>query len=244
MGWEITLAVLARADVEEWLDSAGADPWRVRESLLDLRAVNRFLGGLAALRPGLRRALGRVPEGGRLRLLDVGTGGADVPAAIEGWVVGRGRKLWAVGVDRCRAAIAVAREIGGRGGVRLVRADALALPFRRGSFDVAISSTTLHHFSGEGAVRHLREMRRVARVGVVIGDLRRSLIGYLGTRLLAATLWRRHAYARHDGPASMRRAYTVTEVRGLLARAGLPGVVNRRPFFRLGVWIPAGTDGR
>lgn len=225
------------------MDAPGADPERVRESLADLRRVNRFLGGVGAVAWGLRRVLGETPPDGALRLLDVGTGGGDVPAALVRRAAGRGWTVRAVGLDRGRAAIAVAKaDRSADDRVLLVRGDALALPFRAGAFDVAISSTTLHHFSGGDAIRVLQELDRVARRGVVIGDLRRSLSGYLAARLLAATLWRRHPYARHDGPASVRRAYTVQEVRGLLSEAGLEGTVRRRPFFRLAAWIPS-RDG-
>ena len=226
------------------MDRPDAEPSRVRESLRDLAGVNRYLGGRAALLPGLRRALaGRSAAGAGWSLLDVGTGAADVPAWAAAWARSRGYDVTVVGLDRGRAAIAVAREtVSGDGTVALVRGDALALPFRDRAFDVAMSSTTLHHFSGEAAVRLLRELHRVARRGVVIGDLRRSIPGYIGARLLAATVWRGHRYARHDGPLSVRRAYTVPEVRGLLRAAGLDGRVQRRAFFRLSVWIPVETE--
>ena len=243
MGWRVRLTVLSRRDVPERMDAPGANPERVRESLRDLRLVNRFLGGVGAVAWGFRRLLVQGGVEGSLRLLDVGTGGGDLPAALARWASGRGWAVRGVGLDRGRTAITLAKEtFSGDGAFLLVRGDALALPFRAGAFDVAISSTTLHHFSDRGAIRMLRELRRVARRGVVIGDLRRSLPGYLGARLLAATLWRRHAYARHDGPASVRRAYTVREVQALLVAAGLGGTVRRRPFFRLAAWIPVG-DG-
>lgn len=230
---------LSRVDVAERMDAPDADPVRVRESLRDLGFVNRFLGGTAALLPDLRRAIAGLPPGAGLRVLDVGTGAADVPEELSRRAARLGHPVWAVGVDRGRAAIAVAKEAFRQGvsSVRLVRSDARSLPFRDGAFDVVISSTTLHHFSGADAVRVLREMRRVAGVGVVIGDLRRSRPGYWAARALAATLWRRHPYARHDGPVSVRRAYTVAEVRRLLAAAALTGSVRRRPFFRLSVRI-------
>lgn len=226
------------------MDRPDAEPSQVRESLSDLGGVNRYLGGRAALLPVLRRAWAGRPRGASLRLLDVGTGAADVPVWAVARATSRGLSMTAVGLDRGRAAIEVARAAArSRVGVRLVRGDALALPFRDGAFDVAMSSTTLHHFSGDAAVRFLTELRRVARRGVVVADLRRSVLGYLGARLLATTVWRRHRYARHDGPVSVRRAYTVPEVRGLLKAAGLRGDVQRRAFFRLSVWIPV-ENGR
>lgn len=229
---------LRRVDVPELMDAPDADPCEVRRSLRDLASVNRFLGGTAVLLRHLRRALAGVRMGQAVSLLDVGTGAADVPAAIVERGERCGYRVWVVGLERGRAAIGVARERVREGvPVRLVRGDALALPFRDGSFDVAISSTTFHHFSGSGALRFLTELWRVSRRGVVLGDLRRSVLGYLAARALAATLWRRHRYARHDGPASVRRAYTVGEMREMLRRAGLEGRVRRHRFFRLGVWI-------
>lgn len=222
------------------MDLPSADPREVRLSLEDLTAANRLFGGTASVRRHVARLLAGSAPGARLCLLDVGTGAGDVPAALHQWARRRGWAVWALGLDRGAAAIAVARARTGAGGaLRLVRGDALALPFRDGAFDVAISNTTLHHFSGEDAIRFLRELRRVARKGVVVGDLRRSRSGYLATRALAATWWRGHRYARHDGPVSYRRAYTPLEVRALLARAGLSGFVERHRFFRLVVRIGA-----
>lgn len=232
---------LRRVDRPELLDRPDADPGLIRESLSDLRRVNRLFGGLAGLAPELTRAFG--DDRGAVRVLDVGTGAADVPAWVVRRGAARGRPVWAVGLDRGRAAIRVAREaMAGDAAVRLVRGDALALPFRDAAFDVVVSNTTLHHFSGVAAVRFLTELNRVARRGVVIGDLRRSVPAYLAVRLLAATLWRRHVYARHDGPASVRRAYTVGEMRALLEEARLSGRVQRRPLFRLSVWIRKTED--
>jgi hypothetical protein len=52
---------------------------------------------------------------------------------------------------------------------------------------------------------------------------------------------------RHDGPLSVRRAYTPGELAGLAARAELPDMCwHRAPAFRqIGVWVrPAAGVGR
>jgi hypothetical protein len=70
-------------------------------------------------------------------------------------------------------------------------------------------------------------MDRVARVAVIVNDLTRSRLGYalvwLSTRVLGCG-----PMARHDGPLSVRRAYTPDELRALGARAGLAGARVRR----------------
>jgi hypothetical protein len=100
--------------------------------------------------------------------------------------------------------------------------------------DIAISALTLHHLEPAAATAYLAAMDGVARVGVVVNDLARSRVAWalvwLATRLLALG-----RMSRHDGPLSVRRAYTADEVRGLCARAGLEGVTVRRyvPLLRL-----------
>jgi hypothetical protein len=70
-------------------------------------------------------------------------------------------------------------------------------------------------------------MRGAARLGVIVNDLLRTRVSlalvWLATRLLA-----RHPMSRHDGPLSVRRAYSPDELRALAARAGLGRLVVRR----------------
>jgi hypothetical protein len=67
---------------------------------------------------------------------------------------------------------------------------------------------------------------------LIVSDLRRSRLAYAGV-WLGTHLVCRSPFTRHDGPVSVRRAYTLDELRALSRRAGC---VNmrwvRRPFFR------------
>jgi len=77
-----------------------------------------------------------------------------------------------------------------------------------------------------------RELTMVARVGVVLADLRRSrlaMIGFwFGSRML-----RFDPATRADGLTSVRRSYTRMELKTLLSRAGIDANVEQRPGFRL-----------
>jgi len=216
------LAPLPRAaDTPELLDAPAA-PAELARCLGDVARLNRF-GGLAVTLGAVRRLLRRLPHGRAVTVLDVGTGGADIPQALARWARRAGRPLRVLALDRDRPILGVAR--GGLGRypeIALLEGDALALPLADRSVDVAMSSLTLHHLEPREAVRHLAEMHRVARVGVVVNDLARSRLGYalvwLATRVLA-----RSPMSRHDGPLSVRRAYTPAELRALCAQAGLTG---------------------
>jgi hypothetical protein len=72
---------------------------------------------------------------------------------------------------------------------------------------------------------------------VIVSDLARSLPAYLGAWLLTHTLMP-NRLTRHDAPASVRRAYTPSEVRDLAEQAGLKGATVRSafPFRQVLVW--------
>jgi hypothetical protein len=69
----------------------------------------------------------------------------------------------------------------------------------------------------------------VASVGVVVNDLARGRLAYVGAWLLAH-LATGNAFTRHDAPLSVRRAYTVAEARALFERAGMDPLVEIRGF--------------
>jgi SAM-dependent methyltransferase len=216
----------------EHMDAPGVDPDLLESALRHVSQVNRWLGA--------RRALVRhLPWGlppGRSRVLDVGTGSADLPQAIARWARRGGRPIEIMAVDRHAATLEVARRrTRAWPEVLPVRADGLELPFRDGSFHLALLSMTLHHMDGPALVDILAELGRVARGGrVLVGELERAVPHYLGARILAATVWRGNPVTRHDGPLSVLRAFTPAELRELAERAGLRALaVRRHPFYRL-----------
>jgi ubiquinone/menaquinone biosynthesis C-methylase UbiE len=226
-----------RRDATELLDEPWVAPLALAENLRDLRRANRYFGGLAVLRRYLLPALAALPREQSVRLLDVATGGADLPLALAAWGRAEGRRLRIVGLDRGAQVLAHARaEAAAEPGLRLLRGDAVALPFPHGSFDYVLCSLSLHHLTPPAAVAALAEMAAVARRALLVVDLERSWAGFLGT-----WLWSRacttNRVSRHDGPLSVLRAYTAAEVRALAAAAGLERArVERAPFFRLVLW--------
>lgn len=188
-------------------------------NLTDLRRVNTWLGGRSLTRRALQLLTQDMPAGSTVDVLDVATGGADMPAAMMQWLASRGLQPRVVGSDASEAILALAAEQAPPQ-IELVRADARSLPFADGSFDVATCSLAIHHFEPGDAVSVLREMARVSRRGVVVNDLLRCWHGYAGAVVLGRLFTSNHV-TRHDGMLSIRRAYTLPELKGLLTRAGL-----------------------
>jgi ubiquinone/menaquinone biosynthesis C-methylase UbiE len=215
----------------ELLDGPLDDPGALRANLRDLRRINRLTGGVGL---SLRAIDALVPGTAELALLDVGTGGADIPLAILTDSARRGRRAHVTAVDNrsevLEAAQAERPSLRRSDGLTLGLADGTALHHRDDSFDVAHSSLTLHHLEPSEAMAFLAELARVARFGVVINDLSRGRAFVAGAWLLTR-LMTRCRYTRNDGPLSVRRAYTVTEARRLVVEAGLDPVFEAQAAF-------------
>ena len=217
--------------VAELLDGPLDDPEVLIGNLRDLRRVNRWLGGVALSRAAIDALVGRLADSGTaITLLDVGTGGADIPVALLADWQRRGRRLEVTAIDSRPEVIFAARmarpAIDRVSRLNLTTADGRSLPYPDDSFDVVHASLVLHHLDAPDAVALLREMARVCRRGVVINDVQRSRLYWWGARLVAH-LATRNAYSRHDAPLSVRRAYTIGEAKALLAVAGLRPIRER-----------------
>ncbi|HWK89500.1 MAG TPA: methyltransferase domain-containing protein [Longimicrobium sp.] len=234
---------LPRAAGGELMDLPDQDRRELERGLADLRRVNVFLLGTRVVLRHLRRLVAFHPRPA-YRVLDVGTGSADIPLAVAAWARRSGIRMRVVATDLHETTLAFARQrTAADADITVERADALALPYADGAFDIALCNTALHHFDDRAdALRVLREMDRVCSAGAIVSDLARSRPALLGARLLAATLWRTHPVTRHDGPLSVRRAFTAAELRMLAADAGLPNArVHSHPVFRVAlVWEKEG----
>jgi SAM-dependent methyltransferase len=135
-----------------------------------------------------------------------------------------GRTLSITATDSRPEIVAAARRVrpavGRTVGLELAVADGRGLPYPDGAFDVAHASMVVHHLAPDEVVAFLHELRRVARAGIVVNDLVRGQLAWLGGWLLVRALGAGR-YARHDGPLSVRRAYSRPELLELVAAAGL-----------------------
>jgi hypothetical protein len=212
----------------ELLDDPAADPESVIRSLRNVARANRWFGGAAAVRHGLARLLRGVPRDQPLTLLDLGTGAGDLPGRAVRWARRRGYTLRPVGLELSRTAAAMAV----RNGVPCAVGCAGAPPVREKSVDLVLLSQVVHHFTFDSTVQLLRTCDALARVGVVVADLRRGpmapIVFWVGARAL-----RFDTTTVADGITSLRRGYTAGEMRALLAEAGVRGRVSRRPGYRL-----------
>jgi 2-polyprenyl-3-methyl-5-hydroxy-6-metoxy-1,4-benzoquinol methylase len=219
--------------VLEIMDRRGNDPELLRADLQVLESINRFLGGHRIALGYLDEFLRAVPMSS-LTILDLATGGADIPRTIVAWARRRNVRVEITAVDRNPEILRIAREhCAAWPEIHIEQHDLLALPYLPASFDIVLCSLTLHHFANADVVAILRRIHDIARVGCIVNDLRRNRIAICLSKLMARTMIT-NPIARFDAPASCERAFTVDELRALAAQAGVGDVaIRRHRFFRM-----------
>lgn len=209
------------------MDGPDLDIGRLRPALAGLARLNRVSRSvgivwkpIAALAAELRRPIS---------ILDVATGGGDVPAGLCRRAQRSRVRVDILGVDVNLQTLEIARNHvpQAKGRMRFARLDALndALP---GSFDVIVCSLFLHHLDNHEVVSLLARMAGATKHLVLANDLVRSRLSLLGVSL-ASRFLTASPVVRVDGPLSVRAAFTPSEMRGLAKDAGLTGAkVSRR----------------
>ncbi len=221
-----TAVLLRREPVEpELLDRPGLSAAQIERALRGLSRVNRLLFGYRAL---VRAVVPRIAAGPPAqRLVDLGTGSGEGGARLARAAARRGVALTVVGIDCKLAHLAAGRRFGHA--QHRVVADAAALPLAGGCADWAVSSLFFHHFDADGNRRVLAEMRWVARRGAAVVDLRPGRLPYWLARVLIPLVGG-CPVTRHDGPASVARAWPLEAVRRLTAGMPVEELRKRFPF--------------
>ena len=226
---------MQRVNTPEILDSPDCPPREITASLRDLSRINRWFGGVATTRSLIERVLASTGKK-HFSLLEVAAGYGEVPKVTARQLARNGTTLDVTLLDRVRSHLLP--------GKRSVVADSLALPFRDASFDLVSSSLFAHHLEPPELKRFVEEALRVSRIAVLINDLIRHplhlALVYAGFPMM------RSPVSRADGVASVRRAYTTDEMRGMLANGAAPArkiEISRHYLFRMGVIVWKGGAG-
>jgi ubiquinone/menaquinone biosynthesis C-methylase UbiE len=225
---------MKRTSTPEYLGVGGGFTTpEVEASLADLRMFNRWFGGTRVMCKLMRR-VARTTASRQIRWLDVAGASGDIATTLTRRFAPDGIALRPVVLDRALDHLPDS--------LTAVQGDALALPFADNSFDVVATSLLVHDLEPAEVCKFLREALRVARIAVVINELRRSWM-HLGLVYAGMPLFSR--ITRHDAPASVKKAYTIREMREMIGDAQ-PVEVHKFYLCRMGiiVWKQGASAGQ
>ncbi|WP_261165562.1 methyltransferase domain-containing protein [Microbacterium sp. Marseille-Q6965] len=225
-------AFLAERDAEarELMDDPACDVRVLERTYRRFPLVNAFVSGQRAVyRRWLRpRATPTRPW----RVLDVGTGGADMPRRLLRWARRDGLDVHVVAIDPDPRAIDYARRRATAPGLELRAVTTADLRAAGERFDAVLSNHVLHHLSDDEVKALLDDTAALVTPGgvAVHADIERSSLAYAA---FAAATWPlqagplRGTFIRPDGLTSIRRSRTAGETaalapRGWRVRRGFP----------------------
>jgi hypothetical protein len=209
------------------MDDPNADPDEIEASFRFIRVVNRRLGGISSLIAVLEQRRSSWPTDRPFRWLDVATGAADIPLAVDAWATERGLAIECVGLDKLPACLAVGqRAVAGHPRIAIVEGDALTLDqaFPPGGFDLVHAAMFLHHLVDPDVERVLAAMGAVGGT-VVWNDLLRSAWSRVAIRVATLGLSK---FLRDDAILSVEKGFTAAEAARRAASAGLTAIAVRQ----------------
>ncbi len=218
-----------RSEEPEWMDDGNVSIDEIKESLKDLCFINRYLGGAAvALR--LIKNIVKKKNLQKFSILDVATGSSDIPRQLIKWARQENLDISITALDKNPQMIKISQEFSKfYPEISFEIGDFLKNSYSENTFDFCISSLFLHHLSDERIKPFLKEMFRLCRHGVIINDLVRGIVPYVFFKLIGPLL-RLHLMTRHDGAVSIRRAFTLKEIKLIAREAGFHSFSVRKHF--------------
>ena len=214
------LSLKHRLLMPEIIDDPALAPSIFVEELAALERINWWSRSAGILWPSIK-CLARRVSPKPVRVLDIATGGGDVPIALWNRARRYGVALQIDGCDVKPLAVEYASRKAASAGAssEFFRCDAIEEPLPSG-YDLIMCSLFFHHLSDAAALRFLGNMAEAAQHTVCINDLLRNRRGlalaYGGSFLLT-----RSAETHADAPQSVRAAFTLEEVAQLADKAGL-----------------------
>ena len=231
-----------RATGPELMDDLSLGGHELQQALDQLRLINWFLGASWPTIEGLEYWWQQAERTSSLTILDVGAGSGDYTNQMLRWADRRGIQLNIILVDihpeTCATAAAYHQH---EPRVHVVCGDLLQLGLRPA--DIVTAALFTHHFSADELPLVYKALVNAAQLGVVVNDLHRHPLAFLGIWLITR-LFSRNRMIRHDAPLSVLRGFRAADFDQLRAVLGTDQLrFHWRPLFRYLITLPGGAHG-
>lgn len=222
-----------RINKAELMDSSTCTNEEMSGALWFLKQTNRYFGGTAVMLKHLKQFSRLWPADKTIHILDAGSGLADIPRAIALWAESKKIKVEITGLELIPQIAEIARkQTINFSNIHIEQRNIFDLDERNDSYDYVIASLFLHHIDPLDLPLLLQKLGCIAKRGIILSDLERSLLGYSAVSLLSALIGNR--IVRHDGPLSVQRSFTLCEMQELADSNGLEYLrAKRESFFRI-----------
>jgi len=192
----------------------------LKQTLRELRTINKFLGGNYVTTSGLKILL-KGDKKRKYTIADVGCGGGDMLRIMADWASKKGYDCQFIGIDANEHTIGMAKEnLKNYPNVSFLTKNVFDKEFESIRVDVFTCTLFTHHFTDEELIMLAKVFKKGASLGLVINDLHRHPLAYYSIRLLTA-LFSKSPMVQNDGPLSVLRGFSRKDIRHILKKAGI-----------------------
>ena len=207
---------MKRSYEQELMDDFSIRDERIDEALKELKIINKYLGGASTTYSALKYFISSEKE--NITALDIGSGSSDNLISAKK----KFNNLQIISLDINLRTLLYTEEA-----VKKINSDVFHLPIKDGSCDIVHTALFLHHFNEGQLTILLKEFLRVANIGVIINDLRRSILAFIGIKLLTI-IFSKSEFVKNDAPLSVKKGFNKPEFIKLLSNAGISNYNIRR----------------
>ena len=200
---------LKRSYSPEIMDDFSIQDVRIDEALKELSVANKYLGGISISREGLRLLLDGNNKD-NISILDIGAGASDILRELN-------HKYGSINFTSLELNKRACKFLRGNSVSDIVCADSRNLPIKEKQFDIVHASLFLHHFKEGDIIKLLKELLKICRRGIIINDLRRSVLALIGIKIIATLLSRSEMF-KNDGPISVKRGFVKSDLLNIISK--------------------------
>jgi 2-polyprenyl-3-methyl-5-hydroxy-6-metoxy-1,4-benzoquinol methylase len=230
--------MLTRKRVPEIMDDPLLDRELHLAALRGLERLNAISNSKQILVEPIEALAHRLGKSNPIRVLDIACGAGDLPIQLSKYFDRRALNVEVHGLDISDLALNYATKKNAEAGARCTfsQLDVMRSELPEG-FDIITTSLFTHHLDPPEIVILMTKMASRAGHMILINDLERTRLSLLSVTV-ATQLLTSSAVVQHDGPASVRAAFTQEEMLRMAQTAGLSSaqVARRWPCRMLLTW--------
>ena len=210
-----------RTNDPEIMDDFAMEGENLLDALDKIAEINRFLGGNAITRNGVKSLLKKIPVSQQITIVDLGCGSGDMLRMLADFAKKENRNFDLIGIDANNYTIRRAKELSkDYRNISYLTENVFNPEFARLKYDIALCTLTLHHFKEDELLQIMRILNENSRIGIVVNDLQRSALAYRLFQLLAF-VFQLKKMPREDGLTSILRGFKKQEFKDFSKKLNL-----------------------
>ena len=200
------------------MDNLACNGQVVDQTLRELDVINHWLGGNAVTLNGLRKLLRPTGQNQTMLIADLGCGSGEMLRLIS---KREKKNVSLIGIDANPNITSFAEKLSTRfDNIQFMTQNIFSKEFQQTKFDVILATLFFHHFDNEQLVEVFSQLKRQAKIGVVINDIHRHPLAYYSIKLLTK-FFSKSSMVKYDAPLSVLRAFKKQELIDIVTKAGI-----------------------